>query len=343
MLIEKQAKPHDKVCGEFISYEAQHYISELGLNLQALGAVPINHMRLLHGRKKASAALPFQAMSLTRRLLDEALLTRARTAGATVQRGIAVTALEPEDTHWRLQLGNGEILQAEQVFLASGKHALRGYPRHMERSPAYIGFKQYFQLPPQPFLLNGEVEVILFEGGYAGLEPVEGGRLNLCLVVTKQHYTACGKDWSQLLAHIFLRTPLLAKRLEYAKPCSNEPLAIFGIPYGYVYQPGAAAQAGLFRIGDQMAVIPSFCGDGMAIAFHTAAQAVQYALTSNSAAYHAAMQAELQPQIKRAMQFSRLLETPVRQTISLTLLRFAPKLLEVATRLTRLRVFPLQN
>src|SRR5262245_33103427 len=53
----------------------------------------------------------------------------------------------------------------------------------------------------------------------------------------------------------------LHQRLGGAIACWSRPLAIASIPYGYV-----ATGGGPWRIGDQAAVIPSFSGDGIAIA-----------------------------------------------------------------------------
>ena len=51
----------------------------------------------------------------------------------------------------------------------------------------FIGFKCHFRLTPeQRAALAEHVEMTLFDGGYAGLEPVEGGRANLCLVVRRR-------------------------------------------------------------------------------------------------------------------------------------------------------------
>lgn len=54
----------------------------------------------------------------------------------------------------------------------------------------------------------------------------------------------------------------------------DKPLAVFGIPYGFVHK-DSNTTPGLYRLGDQIAVIPSFSGDGMAIALHTATFAVR--------------------------------------------------------------------
>jgi choline dehydrogenase-like flavoprotein len=69
VLLEKGMTAQDKVCGEFINFEAQHYLSQLGLDLAALNAESITRVRLIRGRKLVSARLPFRALSRSRRVL----------------------------------------------------------------------------------------------------------------------------------------------------------------------------------------------------------------------------------------------------------------------------------
>jgi flavin-dependent dehydrogenase len=70
-----------------------------------------------------------------------------------------------------------------------------------------------------------------------------------------------------LIAAIRIASPILDARLGGATPCWRRPLALASIPYGYVVP---TAVDGPYRLGDQAAVIPSFSGDGMAIALHSA-------------------------------------------------------------------------
>src|SRR5580658_10983692 len=46
MLIERTAKPHNKVCGEFLSVETQTQLQRLGVDPLALGAVPVERLAL---------------------------------------------------------------------------------------------------------------------------------------------------------------------------------------------------------------------------------------------------------------------------------------------------------
>ena len=64
-LIERENKPVHKICGEFISFEAQDYLSRLGLDVAALGGAAISRLRLIRGAETISTELPFAAIGLS--------------------------------------------------------------------------------------------------------------------------------------------------------------------------------------------------------------------------------------------------------------------------------------
>jgi flavin-dependent dehydrogenase len=267
VLIEREARPVDKVCGEFLSREAGLYLGALGLDLRALGAVSIDTLRLCQGAEVTAVKLPFAAWSLSRRVLDEALLALAEGAGATVRRGLKVQSLEPSGAGFRARLEGGASLDAGAAFLATGKHDLRGHKRPPGQQSDLVAFKLYLDLArPQRAALSRHVELVLFDGGYAGLSLVEGGRANLCLLVRRARFAALGQRWDRLLEAMRAESPHLDARLTDAAPCWPRPLALATIPYGHVRR----RSTGLFYLGDQAAVIPSFSGDGMSIALHSA-------------------------------------------------------------------------
>ncbi len=267
VLVEREAGPTDKVCGEFLSREAGLYLASLGLDLPALGAVPIDAVRLCAGSHVATVPLPFAASSLSRRVLDEALLRRAASAGAMIRRGVKVSELSPAGTGWTARLEDGTRVRAATVFLATGKHDLRGHKRPPGLQDDLVAFKLHWRLAPrQAAELERYVELVLFEGGYAGLQPVEEGRANLCLLVRRRRLLALGQRWDNLLAAMRAESPHLDARLAGAKPSGARPLALAAIPYGHVRR----RTDGIWRLGDQAAVIPSFSGDGMSIALHSA-------------------------------------------------------------------------
>lgn len=340
LLLEKEACAHHKVCGEFISSEAENYLSELGVDLKNLGAEPIKYIRIIRGDKATQARLPFSASSLSRFALDEKLLQIAIENGVHVKREANVTELLHSEEYWLVKYSNNETASASAVFLATGKHNLKGWPRAMGLQNDMIGFKMHFKLEQsQAEKISQHVEIILFDGGYAGLEPVENGLVNLCLVVRKSKFAQCQKDWSQLLKYISKSSPYFARRMHGASTSWKQPVAIFGIPYGMVYKDTEKEPRGIYRLGDQMAVIASFCGDGMAIALHTAQLAVANYLHKNSKAYHKEARDELEPLIKRADNISQSISCAFGQKIIHLVFVMIPKLLTVVAKGTRLKFF----
>ncbi len=307
-LIEGQAGPHDTVCGEFLSFEAGRSLLEVGVDPAALGATPVEAVALCRGARRSSVPLPFRALSLPRRVMDEALLARAAEAGAVLQRGRRAAGLERAGAGWRVRLDGGGSIEAARVVLATGKRDLRGWPRPPGPQPDLIGFGQHWRLAPaQAAALGGTVELHLFPGGYAGLQTSGAGRANLCLAVRGGAYAAAGRSWAGLMAALGASCPGLAARLDGAEPETAKPLAVASIPYGYVRR----RADGLWRLGDQAAVIPSLAGEGMAIAFHSARLAADALLSGATAEdYQRALARDVGRQVGRATWVSRALVRP---------------------------------
>lgn len=330
-LLERDTEPTHKVCGEFLSIEAQHVLTRLGIDLDRLGAAPITTLRLAYGRQMIETPLPFVGRGLSRKRLDAALLDRAAQAGAQVCRGVLVRALESG----RVETSRGTLV-TNTLLLASGKHEVRGAARHVDRcDTGYVGFKIHWRLPARVrAALDGRVSVILFEGGYAGLQLVEDGLANLCLLVTKRRLTAVGGSWAGVLAEL-LREPHAAAMLGDAEPCSVRPLTVAGVPYGFLH--GDRAAGDWFRLGDQAAVIPSFCGEGMAIALHSASVAASVIAAGGTAADHGAiLRRDFRPSLRVAMAVQRVAEGRASRSLMWTALRWQPGLARHLARLTRI-------
>jgi flavin-dependent dehydrogenase len=183
-LIERSAHAADKVCGDFLSNEAVAMIEAFGVDLAA--ASTITALRLVHRNRVATTPLPFTARGLSRRVLDEALLRRAAADGATVLRGHRVAAIGQVRGALRIDCASLGRVDADTVFVATGKHELRGTQR-TDRGTGLVGCKMYYRLcAPQHEALRHHVELALFPGGYAGLQLVEADRAVLC--------TAAGGD-----------------------------------------------------------------------------------------------------------------------------------------------------
>jgi menaquinone-9 beta-reductase len=341
-LIERNASATDKVCGDFLSAEAISAVGMLGVDPVAYAPEHITTLRLVHGNKVATTRLPFAALGLTRRVLDEALLQQARASGATVIRGHAVRnlAIPPRtgDGYAGTKLDCGPLgpISAETVFLATGKHDLRGISRG-KRGTGPVGLKMYYALDPRrQAALSGQVELVLFGGGYAGLQPVEGDRAVLCMLVSRDRLRAVAGSWERLLDSLLQECPHLADRLVGARPQLGRPVSVAGLPYGYQYAPDRYAPPGLFRIGDQATVIASLTGEGVALALASASLAVGTWLgNGNAAAYHRHLAERRSRRMRIALAIHRLCLAPRLQPWLLRGCRAWPATMRLAASTTR--------
>jgi len=335
-LIERSLAAHDKVCGDFLSTETISSLNQLGLNLSALGAVSINRVSLAGSLGVSSATLPFVAQSLTRRTLDEALLQRAAAAGALVLRGHSVESLHRNGNLWHASITSpAHVLTAPHIFLATGKHDLRGLPRSAGTHADLVGLKMYLRLAPsQLAALHDTIELFLLHGGYGGLSLVENNTANLCFVIKRNLLRDAGRGWPALSA-LLSQTPHLRTRLEASQPLLDRPLAISPIPYGLLRRHAIAE--GLFAIGDQAAVIPSFTGDGLALALHSGRLAAHTLLARQSAHhFHAELHKQLRNQLGLATILSRALVSQPQQTLLALTARIFPSTLRAVASHTRL-------
>jgi flavin-dependent dehydrogenase len=333
-LIERESKPRHKVCGEFLSGEALEDLHALGIDVASLGAVPIDYVRLAAASRAAEAPLPFPAASLTRKALDTALLAEAIAAGVRVERGRIVQSLSRTTSNvWQAMLDDGTICEAPTVFLATGKHDLRGHGR--PRDPqGWVAFKMYFRLAPaQATELARASELMLYPGGYGGIQPVEGGIANLCCVIQQRYFARVGNRWDNFLVKMQEDCPHLAMRLAGAEPLLDRPIAVTHIPYGFIRR---TTENGLYCIGDQAAVIPSFTGDGMSIALHTARCAVAACLAAEPAPlFQAALRSALLPQMRLAEIAADGLNNSLARAVLPFCLRVWPGVMRVTAGLTR--------
>jgi flavin-dependent dehydrogenase len=261
-LIERTEGAHDTVCGGFMGWDALAALGRLGIDSAALGARPIRRLRLISAKRSIEVALPRLAAGLSRRTLDEALLDAAGTAGAAIRRGRTVRAADLAER--RVRLDDEEAVAGEALVLATGKHELRGAARPVDISTRPLGLRT--SLAPGPGLaaaLDGVIELHLYDGGYAGLLLQEDGTANLCLSASRDRLKAAG-GIEALVARIAGELPAFAGRLAGGE--AGEWSAVSGVPYGWR---ASATVEGVYRVGDQAAVIASLAGDGIAIALES--------------------------------------------------------------------------
>jgi flavin-dependent dehydrogenase len=335
VLLESTRGPHHKVCGEFLSAEAQSLLAYLGLDLATMGASGTGTFRLAARKSHAEARLPFRAAGLSRYRLDQALLQKAEAAGAEIRRGVTVSAMESADGHVSLRAGN-LILVASAAALATGKHNLRQFPR----APSdMVGFKLHLRVTPAALeTLDDVVQLIMFDGGYIGACIIEDDIVTIGWVIHRQTLQRIGADWPAQAAYLEKQSDRVAELLYGARTEWEKPVAVAAIPYGYLRR--RAAGQGIYPVGDQLAVIPSFTGDGMAIALCSGIAAAQSVLAGETAEqFQQRMVKRLVPQFRWAARVNVLFETKWLHPLTIGVARGLPHLVTWLAQSTRLRAY----
>ena len=336
VIIERSREAHDVVCGGFVGPDAIAMLRRLRVDPAQLGARPISRVRLIAGTRTFETDLPFRAVGLSRRTLDAALLAQAAGAGAAVERGITIRHADPDD--YCLHLSDETVLGGEALFLATGKHDVRGLPRPataLGDDPA-LGLR--IGLEPTPALsaaLGGVVELHLLRDGYAGLLLLEDGRINLCLSVAQSRLTEAGGQPDRLIDALSREAPLLADRVASAGS-RDAWSSVARVPYGWRQREG---KANIYRLGDQGAVIPSLVGDGIAIALSSAVHAVNDYFRDGPEAsgnWQRDFHRRTARPIRTAAALKWMGETPALAGLAMFLLRLSPAMVRWAASTTRI-------
>ena len=130
VLIERCPGERDLVCGGFLGWDALAALRRLGLDPAALGARPIHRLRLVSGAPDGRGRpCPGRRPASRGGGSTRPCCAMAEEAGAAVLRGRTARALDGR----RVRLDDGEEMAADALFLATGKHELRGAARDDRR------------------------------------------------------------------------------------------------------------------------------------------------------------------------------------------------------------------
>jgi flavin-dependent dehydrogenase len=162
--------------------------------------------------------------------------------------------------------------------------------------------------------------------------------LSLAWVMLDQSVRTIGSGWNEQRVHLSRQSSRIGDLLVGARPLIGRPVAVAGIPYGYLRRQPIAPN--LYPLGDQLGVIPSFTGDGIAIALYSGVAAARALLAGQKADnWQRQMIRRLQPQFRLAYGIGKLLETPLTCGVSIAAAKLAPSLVRFAAAATRLRGF----
>ena len=286
-VVEKQAFPRRKVCGECIAASNLPLLKALGIDLAAVGTpagAPLRRVSVLQGARSVFFDLPAApetgmewGRALGRETLDTLLMAAAREAGAAVWQPWAVDALEGGPGAFRCTLRNPQTLQcatltAPVAILANGSWeplpAQRAQRRTQRRASDLFAFKANFSagtLPP------GLLPVLSFPGGYGGMVVADAGTLTLACCVRadrlEQLRKASPGHSAGEVVEAMLRREIPAVDQALRAAVRDQPWIASG-----PLHPGVHLREDdtVFRIGNAAAEAHPIIGEGMSMAMQSA-------------------------------------------------------------------------
>ena len=353
VVLERRTLPRHKVCGEFLSPESQGIVQRMGLydTVVALGPAAMEQAILTSpAGVSLRVGLPGTAWGVSRFALDAALLEAAARAGAVVQTGVTALNIASLEEGYAVTTRRGqtrETVRARAAIIACGRHpppALRTWDetdRAHQQTNHHIGIKGHYHGIER----SQRVELYLFPGGYVGVNPVEGGVNNVCLLATQRAFTTAGRSVSALLTAIRRWNPALNRRLEGGEMVPGSQVTVAAVDLA---RP-AVPWEGVARVGDAATMVPPLCGDGMAMALRSAelcAPLAHYYLQGNStlAEWEERYRQRWHQEFDRIILVGRALQAglvrPGIAAATLMLGKLLPVLAGQAVRLTRGTVHP---
>jgi len=262
-VFEPKQYPHHKVCGEYVSNEVLPYMAFLGISLPK--TYQINQMLFSTTTgSMVKANLPMGGFGLSRYAFDEVLYKRAIALGVLVIHE-NVSSIWFDQDSFRVSAQLGGKYSSKFVIGAYGKRGAldRELQRNFtfKKSP-WLGVKAHYKLDSFPANL---VAVHNFRGGYGGLSKTESGVVNLCYLVSYDSFKK-EKNVDSFNQNVLAQNPYLNEFLNDAEMLFDQPLAIGQISF-HKKKP---VENHMLMCGDTAGLIHPLCGNGMAMAIHSA-------------------------------------------------------------------------
>ena len=263
-VFEINSFPNHKVCGEFVSKEIVPYFNRLGLFPYSVGAVDINQFQIsTHKGYLIDTKLPLGGLGISRYALDDLLYKRAKELGVIFYFEKVTEVIFKNDC---FIITTGLHTYTSKIVLgAYGKRSI--LDKKMERKfskskNSWLAVKAHYKFNGFPKELVG---LHNFEGGYGGLSTTESGAINFCYLV---HYNVFKKykDITAFNKQVVAKNPLLNSFLTNAIPLFSQPMTIAQI----CFDKKDTVVNHMLMCGDTAGLIHPLCGNGMAMAVHSA-------------------------------------------------------------------------
>jgi len=264
-LFERETYPHHKVCGEYLSLEILPYLQTLNIDLSQFHPVEINN--LLYSTPQGNAIqvdLPLGGLGISRYTLDNFLFLKAREMGVEIIHESVVSVKYNKEKFLVKSLQGSEI-KIDLVLGAFGKRSLLDKKLNrnfIDRKSGWLAIKAHYQMDSYP---NNRVSLHNFIGGYCGLSKTESRAVNVCYLATYKSFKNY-KNSEDYKNKVLRKNPYLNSFFENATPLFEKELTIAQVSF----DKKSLVVDHILMLGDAAGLIHPLCGNGMAMAIHSA-------------------------------------------------------------------------
>ncbi|TAI49820.1 NAD(P)/FAD-dependent oxidoreductase [Flagellimonas allohymeniacidonis] len=265
LIIEKNKYPKHKVCGEYVSNEVKPYLGHLGIDLDRFNLPQITTLQLSTQKgKSVSVDLPSGGFGISRYTFDNLLYEKAFEKGVQFLFD-TVSDVTFDGDVFQLTTSEDRKIECKVAIGAFGKRS--NLDKKLNRSfinnkSPWLGIKGHYTAYPHPEHLVG---LHNFPGGYGGLSKTEDGCINFCYLVQYESFKKEGTV-EEFHKNVISENPLLKEFLMTAKLKFEKPLSIAQISFDRK----KAVENHMLMCGDTAGLIHPLCGNGMAMAIHSA-------------------------------------------------------------------------
>ncbi|HOZ74023.1 MAG TPA: FAD-dependent oxidoreductase [Flavobacterium sp.] len=263
-VIEKNEFLKHKVCGEYVSNEVLPYLQWLGVDVSELKPTQISKIIFsTTSGKIVRCKLPLGGFGVSRYALDEFLHQKALANGCMFLHESAENVDFTNDVFTVTTTGN-QTLTADFVIGAYGKRSNLDQKLHRDfisRQSPWLAVKAHYcgDFP------NDTVGLHNFKGGYCGVSKVENDKVNVCYLADYKTFKNY-KNIEDYQRAVVSKNPNLRPIFENMKPLFEKPLTISQISF----EKKQAVEKHVLMVGDSVGMIHPLCGNGMAMAIHSA-------------------------------------------------------------------------
>lgn len=264
ILIEKNEFPKHKVCGEYVSNEVLPYFNWLGLKVSELRPTAINKLQFstVNG-KIINSDLPLGGFGVSRYALDLFLYEKALVNGCVILQD-SVENIVFDENRFTITTLNSTVLESEIVIGAFGKRSNIDQKLNrdfIQKRSSWLAVKAHYSgdFP------NDLVGLHNFKGGYCGVSKVENNKINICYLADYDTFRRY-KNIEHYQDNVVSKNPQMKAIFDNCSLLFDKPITISQISFGKK----ETVEKHILMIGDTAGLIHPLCGNGMAMAIHSA-------------------------------------------------------------------------